>query len=228
VFGAGGGTSSYREIEDTDLVILWGSNARETHPIFFHHLLKGLRNGARLIVIDPRRTSSARWADLWLGLEVGSDIALANAIGTGVADDKAVFAYVPAIIRYYLDQDPILENVETFLMSDQGQRQHVLSRLQDYVVKAVGESGGYGMLIGPHSTAAQRDDFDPKLILLVRRVRVRPTLIFQGRVTEDPVAKAVATAKPAGPKPSASAPAAQPKDDSVVGRVRAFLRNLFS
>jgi predicted molibdopterin-dependent oxidoreductase YjgC len=81
VFGAGGGTSSYREIENTDLVILWGSNARETHPIFFHHLLKGLRNGARLIVIDPRRTSSARWADLWLGLEVGSDIALANAIG---------------------------------------------------------------------------------------------------------------------------------------------------
>ena len=81
MFGAGGGTSSYREIEEADLVILWGSNARETHPIFFHHLLKGLRNGARLIVIDPRRTSSARWADLWLGLEVGSDIALANAIG---------------------------------------------------------------------------------------------------------------------------------------------------
>jgi predicted molibdopterin-dependent oxidoreductase YjgC len=81
VFGAGGGTSSYREIEEADIVILWGSNARETHPIFFHHLLKGIRNGARLIVIDPRRTSSARWADLWLGLEVGSDIALANAIG---------------------------------------------------------------------------------------------------------------------------------------------------
>ena len=81
MFGAGGGTSSYREIESTDLVILWGSNARETHPIFFHHLLKGIHNGARLIVVDPRRTSSARWADLWLGLEVGSDIALANAIG---------------------------------------------------------------------------------------------------------------------------------------------------
>ena len=81
MFGAGGGTSSYREIEGTEVVILWGSNARETHPIFFHHLLRGVRNGARLIVIDPRRTSSARWADLWLGLEVGSDIALANAIG---------------------------------------------------------------------------------------------------------------------------------------------------
>jgi len=78
VFGAGGGTSSYREIEQTDLIVLWGSNARETHPIFFHHLLKGVRGGARLIGVDPRRTTSAQWADLWLGLDVGSDIALSN------------------------------------------------------------------------------------------------------------------------------------------------------
>src|SRR5688572_7526356 len=76
----GGGTSSYREIEETDVVLLWGSNARETHPIFFHHLLKGLRRGARLIAVDPRRTSSARWADLWAGLDVGSDIALSNSV----------------------------------------------------------------------------------------------------------------------------------------------------
>lgn len=81
VFGAGGGTSSYREIEETDLVLLWGSNARETHPIFFHHLLKGIRRGARLYTLDPRRTSSAAWADRWLGLNVGSDIAMANAMG---------------------------------------------------------------------------------------------------------------------------------------------------
>jgi predicted molibdopterin-dependent oxidoreductase YjgC len=60
---------------------LWGSNARETHPIFFHHVLRGIRNGAKLYVVDPRRTSSARWAHGWLGLDVGSDIALANAIG---------------------------------------------------------------------------------------------------------------------------------------------------
>jgi len=78
VFGAGGGTSSYREIEETDVILLWGSNARETHPIFFHHLLEGVHNGARLYVIDPRRTSSAQWADRWLGLDVGSDIALSN------------------------------------------------------------------------------------------------------------------------------------------------------
>ena len=81
MFGAGGGTSAYQEIEETDLIILWGSNARETHPIFFHHLLKGKRRGARLYAIDPRRTSSAAWADVWLGLDVGSDIALANALG---------------------------------------------------------------------------------------------------------------------------------------------------
>ena len=80
MFGAGGGTSSYREVEDTDLIVLWGSNARETHPIFFHHVLKAVRRGARLYAIDPRRTSSAEWADGWLGLDVGSDIALANAM----------------------------------------------------------------------------------------------------------------------------------------------------
>jgi formate dehydrogenase major subunit len=80
VFGAGGGTSSYREAEETNLVILWGSNARETHPIFFHHLLRGVHNGARLVAVDPRRTSSAQWADVWLGIDVGSDIALANAM----------------------------------------------------------------------------------------------------------------------------------------------------
>jgi formate dehydrogenase major subunit len=81
VFGAGGGTSSYREVEDTDLIVLWGSNARETHPIFFHHVLRAVHKGARLFAVDPRRTSSAEWADVWLGLDVGSDIALANAVG---------------------------------------------------------------------------------------------------------------------------------------------------
>ncbi len=63
------------------MILLWGSNARETHPIFFHHLLKGIHNGARMFAFDPRRTSSAQWADRWLGLNVGSDIAMANAMG---------------------------------------------------------------------------------------------------------------------------------------------------
>ncbi len=80
MFGAGGGTSSYREVEETDVIILWGSNARETHPIFFHHVLKGVHRGARLFAVDPRRTSSAEWADIWLGIDVGTDISLANAM----------------------------------------------------------------------------------------------------------------------------------------------------
>ncbi len=80
MFGAGGGTSSYEEAEHTDLVVLWGSNARETHPIYFHHVLKGIHHGARLYTVDPRRTSSSRWADQWLGIDVGTDIALANTV----------------------------------------------------------------------------------------------------------------------------------------------------
>ena len=81
MFGAGGGTNSYREVEETNVILLWGSNARETHPIFFHHLLRGINHGARLFTVDPRQTSSARWADVWLSLDVGTDIMLANAVG---------------------------------------------------------------------------------------------------------------------------------------------------
>jgi predicted molibdopterin-dependent oxidoreductase YjgC len=77
------------------VVLLWGSNARETHPIFFHHVLKGIHNGAKLYVIDPRRTSSAQWADTWLGIDVGTDISLANAMGheiitAGLANTKFI------------------------------------------------------------------------------------------------------------------------------------------
>src|SRR6184192_1429977 len=77
------------------MIILWGSNARETHPIFFHHLLRGVRSGARLVAVDPRRTSSAEWADVWLGIDVGSDISLANAmareiIHSGLADEEFI------------------------------------------------------------------------------------------------------------------------------------------
>jgi predicted molibdopterin-dependent oxidoreductase YjgC len=95
VFGAGGGTSSYAEAESTDLSILWGSNARETHPIFFHHLLRGVHRGARLIAVDPRRTSTARWADTWLGIDVGTDISLANAMAREIIHaDLADLAFI--------------------------------------------------------------------------------------------------------------------------------------
>ncbi len=81
VFGAGGGTSSYREIEDADLIVFWGSNAREAHPIFFQHALKAIHKGAKVYGVDPRRSKTAEWADTWLGLDVGTDIALAYGIG---------------------------------------------------------------------------------------------------------------------------------------------------
>lgn len=104
------------------------------------------------------------------------NVALANAIGTGVADDKALYAYVPAVIRYYLDEDPILQNVETFLLSDSAQRSHVLANLDKLVVKAVGESGGYGMLIGPHSTSVEREEFRERILADPRNYIAQPTL----------------------------------------------------
>ncbi|MCS7484020.1 molybdopterin oxidoreductase family protein [Umezawaea endophytica] len=80
VFDSGGGTSSYREIEDADVVVLWGSNAREAHPIFFQHVLKAVHKGAKLFVVDPRKTSTAKWGHRWLQLHVGTDIPLAHAV----------------------------------------------------------------------------------------------------------------------------------------------------
>ena len=103
-------------------------------------------------------------------------VTLANAIGTGVADDKAVYAYVPQIIRYYLNEDPILANVQTFLMTDDTHRQHTLENLEKMVVKAVGESGGYGMLIGPQSTAQQREEFRARILAEPRNYIAQPTL----------------------------------------------------
>ncbi|MBV9257807.1 MAG: circularly permuted type 2 ATP-grasp protein, partial [Ktedonobacteraceae bacterium] len=104
------------------------------------------------------------------------NVVLANAIGTGVADDKAVYAYVPAIIRYYLQEDPILPNVETHLLSDERECHYVLEHLDSLVVKAVGESGGYGMLIGPYSTATQREEFRQRILADPRNYIAQPTL----------------------------------------------------
>ncbi len=104
------------------------------------------------------------------------NVSLANAIGTGLADDKALYAYIPAIIRFYLAEDPILPNVDTYLLADPAQRQHVLGRLDQLVVKAVGESGGYGMLIGPHSTSVERAAFRDKILADPRNFIAQPTL----------------------------------------------------
>ena len=105
-------------------------------------------------------------------------VSLANAIGTGIADDKAVYAYLPAIIRFYLSEEPILSNVQTYLLDDPSDRAYVLEHLESLVVKAVGESGGYGMLIGPHSTRKQRDEFRDQILASPRNYIAQPTLAF--------------------------------------------------
>jgi uncharacterized circularly permuted ATP-grasp superfamily protein len=87
------------------------------------------------------------------------NVALANSIGTGIADDKGIYPFVPDMIRYYLKQDPVLRNVETFRPLVPLHREHILNNIEKLVVKTVNESGGYGMLIGPASTARQRDEF---------------------------------------------------------------------
>lgn len=104
------------------------------------------------------------------------NLALANAPGAGVADDKVVYAYVPAIIKYYLGEDPLISNVETFLCYDEKQRQHVLANLDKLVVKPANESGGYGMLIGPHSTQKERDKFAQLIKANPRNYIAQPTL----------------------------------------------------
>ena len=90
-------------------------------------------------------------------------VALANAPGTGVADDKSVYAYVPDMIRYYLGEEPILANVETHLCRRPEDLDYTLDNLENLVVKRVGESGGYGMLIGPHATPAERAAYAEEL-----------------------------------------------------------------
>ncbi|VUD64834.1 hypothetical protein TDB9533_03413 [Thalassocella blandensis] len=104
------------------------------------------------------------------------NVALANVPGAGVADDKVVYAYVPEVIKYYLDQDPIINNVETFLCHDEVQQKHVLQNLDKLVVKPANESGGYGMLIGPHSTKKERDEFTRLIKANPRNYIAQPTL----------------------------------------------------
>src|SRR5271169_3279744 len=128
--------------------------------------------------VDPlcsRRDSFLGVPGLFNAYRAGN-VSLANAIGTGLADDKAVYAYVPEIIRFYLSEEPILPNVPTYMLTDAAQRQHVLENLEEMVVKAVGESGGYGMLIGPQSTKQQREEFRARILADPRNYIAQPTL----------------------------------------------------
>lgn len=128
--------------------------------------------------LDPKvfRKDSLLGVPGIMGCYRKGNVALANAPGTGIADDKAVYSYVPRIIKYYLGQDPMIPNVPTYVCENKKQRDHVLANLKSLVVKAVNLSGGYGMLIGPKSTAAQRKKFAALIKARPRDYIAQPTL----------------------------------------------------
>ena len=128
--------------------------------------------------LDPvafRPESVLGAAGLFHAYRAGSFV-LANAPGTGVADDKAVYAYLPRIIRYFLDEEPILDNVETHLCREPEGLAHTLEHLEDLVVKEVGGSGGYGMLIGPHASSAERAEYADRIRANPSNFIAQPTL----------------------------------------------------
>jgi uncharacterized circularly permuted ATP-grasp superfamily protein len=128
--------------------------------------------------LDPRtfRADSLLGVPGLMEVYQAGRVALANAPGTGVADDKVIYAYVPQMIHYYLGEDSILPNVPTYVCWDDTQRQHVLANLDTLVVKAANESGGYGMLIGPHASAAERATFAERIQAEPRNYIAQPTL----------------------------------------------------
>ena len=104
------------------------------------------------------------------------NVAIANAPGTGIADDKAIFAYTPKIVKYYTGEEPILNIVPTYICFEEKDFNYVLSRLDKLVVKAANESGGYGMLVGPHSTKEEQSEFALKIRDNPRNYIARPTI----------------------------------------------------
>jgi uncharacterized circularly permuted ATP-grasp superfamily protein len=163
-------------VEGQDLVVADG----------FVHMLttKGLKRVDVLYrridddFIDPSvfRPDSLLGVKGLIGVYKKGHIAMANAPGTGIADDKVIYAYVPKIIKYYTGEDPILPNVPTYICSDAADRAYVLDNLDQLVVKAANESGGYGMLIGPHANQSQRNAFAQKIKAEPRNYMAQPTL----------------------------------------------------
>jgi len=104
------------------------------------------------------------------------NVAILNGIGNGVADDKAMYVYVPDMIRYYLNEEPIIDNVKTYRLDDIDQREWVLERLHELVVKNVGASGGYDMLVGPHATSEEIEEFREKIMESPHQYIAQPTI----------------------------------------------------
>jgi uncharacterized circularly permuted ATP-grasp superfamily protein len=111
------------------------------------------------------------------------NVTLANAVGTGVADDKAIYPYVPEMIRFYLGEEPLLPNVPTYVGANDDDREQILDRIDELVVKAVDQSGGYGMLIGPAATAAEREEFRQRVAAEPRNYVAQPTITISRHPT---------------------------------------------
>jgi uncharacterized circularly permuted ATP-grasp superfamily protein len=128
--------------------------------------------------IDPKvfRSDSLLGIPGLMSVYRSGKVAIANALGTGIADDKVIYAYVPAMIQYYLGEEPILANVPTYLCWEPQQLSHVLANLDQLVVKAADESGGYGMLVGTQATQAERDEFADRIRANPRKYIAQPTI----------------------------------------------------
>jgi uncharacterized circularly permuted ATP-grasp superfamily protein len=163
-------------VEGTDLVVdqdqVFMRTTRGLRPV---HVIYRRIDDEWLDPIFGRQESLVGVAGLVNAYRAGH-VGIANALGNGVADDKAVYALVPRIIRYYLDEDPILPNVETYLCAVEEDRRYVLDHLERLVVKTVDTSGGYGMLIGPASTREEREDFRRRIIARPRAFIAQPVV----------------------------------------------------
>jgi uncharacterized circularly permuted ATP-grasp superfamily protein len=138
------------------------------------------------------RTDSILGVPGLMGAYRAGNVALANAVGNGVADDKAIYAYVPTFIRYYLGEEPILRSVETYLCSRPDDRAYVLEHLPELVVKSVGESGGYGMLIGPASNRTKIEEFGEMIRADPRNFVAQPVVPLSRVPSYDPRSECMA------------------------------------
>jgi len=163
-------------VEGTDLVVdqdhVFMRTTRGLQPV---HVIYRRLDDEWLDPIFGRQESLVGVAGLVNAYRAGN-VVIANGLGNGVADDKAVYALVPKIIRYYLDEDPILPNVHTYICALDEDRRFVLEHLEELVVKTVDGSGGYGMLIGPASTQSARDEFRRRIEAEPRRFIAQPVI----------------------------------------------------
>jgi uncharacterized circularly permuted ATP-grasp superfamily protein len=163
-------------VEANDLVVVDGSvHMRTTKGLQRVDVIYRRVNDDYLDPLTFKRDSVLGVPGLMESYKKGR-VALVNAPGTGVSDDKAIYAYVPKMIKYYLAEEPILRNVPTYVCSDERDRAYVLEHLDQLVVKATNEAGGYGMMIGPHASKQEREDCAHRILADPRNYIAQPTL----------------------------------------------------